>query len=384
MCNYKIRIRPTIFYGPAYLGSVFAFTGAMKAEFAFVRAGRTLILQDWYAENSLLNPSLYALMELYPLADLGFLRNFESTIPTRLRDRQISIYGTRMPRKALDDLESLIEIEAQIPWADYELVIANTAGYLRHLRREKISDTRYVVYQHDLLASLWRADTEHQNTQEAAALMRAQEIDLEFSGGINLTIAANYALRNSLASMLKAEIPLAYPLIDQNIFFPDTEAEAEYFVALDAAHLDKLIHLVSCISDKLVVFGNPKPDKLLRELKPENIFYTGPLSPTDQAYYLAGAKALICGEATELSHLPLAALKCGTPLIAHPTQGMSELLSDPDAGIELTTASTDEILAAIRHYRKAKPMREKIAASLDWLNQEYFLRRMRKALAKNV
>lgn len=356
----------------------------MSAKFAFVLPGRTLILQDWYAENSMLNPSLYALLELYPAADLGFLKNFETAIPANLRERQIHIYGARMPRKGLDNLESLVEIEAQIPWADYELVIANTAGYIRHLRREKISDTRFVVYQHDLLPSLWRADTQHQNTQEAAAHMRAQETDLEFGGGINLTIAANYALRNSLASMLKSDIPLAYPLVDQNIFFPDSEAEPEYFVALDTAHLDKLVHLVSCISDKLVIFGTPEPDKLLRELKPDNIFYTGALSLADQAYYLAGAKALICGEAVELNHLPLAALKCGVPLIAHPTQGMSEFLSDGETGIELTTASSDEILSAIRHYRNAKPMREKIAASVEWLNKEYFLRRMRKVLSKEV
>lgn len=347
-------------------------------------AGRTLILQDWYAEDSLLNPSLFALMELYPSAHLGFLKNFETSIPARIRDRQISIYGARLPRKGLESVESLVEIESQIPWADYDLVIANTSGYMRHLRREKIANTRFVVYQHDLLPSLWRADTQHQTTQEAAAHMRAQEIDLEFSGGINLTIAANYALRNSLASMLKTEIPLAYPLIDPNIFYPDTDAEAEYFVALDAAHLDKLVHLASCISDKLVIFGSPEPDKFLRELKPDNIFYTGALSLADQAYYLAGAKALICGEASELSHLPLAALKCGIPLIAHPTQGMSEFLSDGESGIELTNASSDEILHAIRHYRRAKPMRDKISASVDWLNQEYFLRRMRKALVKEV
>lgn len=344
--------------------------------------GRTLILQDWYAENDLLNPALFALAELFPQADIGFLKNFETTLPASLADRKLSIFAPRFTRKSLDDLGNLIEAEGQIPWQDYDLVVANTRGYLRHLRRTLTGNTRFIVYQHDLLPFLWRANPEALNTAAATELLNNQEIDLEFSGGINLTIAANFALKNTLSAMLRKDIPLAYPLIDQSLFFPDPGVAAEYFLATDAADVQKLVHLFACVSDKLVVLGESQPDKLLRELKPDNIFYTGKLGVYDQAYYIAGAKALICGETKSLSHLPVAALKAGIPLITHPSQGMQEFLADGETGVELETGTEDEILKQVRRYRNEKTDREKIAASVDWLNKEYFLRRMRKAFEK--
>lgn len=345
-------------------------------------SARTLILQDWYAENDLINPTLFALLELFPRADVGFLKNFENSLPMHLADKRVTFYAARLTRKALDNVETLIEAQAQIPWHDYDLVIANTRGYLRHLRRSLSGSTRFIVYQHDLLPFLWRADVEALNTAESAELLHAQEVDLEFAAGINLNIAANFALRNTLAAMLRRDVPLAYPLVDQSIFYPDTDVAAEYFLAMDTADLPKLVHLMSCVTDKLVVLGEAKPDKMLRELKPDNIYYTGKLSLADQAYYLAGARALICGETRRMSHLPLAALKTGIPIIAHPSQGMQEFLADEEIGAELTTGSEDEMLGYIRKYRKEKPQREKIAASVDWLNKEYFLRRMRKAFEK--
>lgn len=344
---------------------------------------RVLLLQDWFSTNDLINPSLYALLELYPDAHVGFLKNFETSLPQVLRDRHVEFYASRLSQRQLEDIGALIDAQARIPQNDYDLIISNTRGYLRHLRREKSISTRFVVYQHDLLPFLWRAEVEKLNVQRSAELMRAQELDLEFAAGIDLTIAANYALHRTLSSLMRKDVPLAYPLVDSDLFYPDDEAPPEYFVATDSVDSEMLIRLFSCISDKLVVLAEKKTDKLLKDLKPDNIFYAGKLSVADQAYYIAGAKAMICGETKALEHLPLAALKCGIPLIAHRTQGMSEFLSDGECGVELETGTTDEVLKHVRAYRTRKVERGKIAASVDWLNREYFLRRMRKALEKH-
>jgi len=61
---------------------------------------------------------------------------------------------------------------------------------------------------------------------------------------------------------------------------------------------------------------------------------------------------------------------------------MHEFLADGETGVELETGTEDEILKHVRRYRNEKTDREKIAASVDWLNKEYFLRRMRKAFEK--
>ncbi len=314
---------------------------------------------------------------------MGFLRNFETTLPQILRDRHVEFYASRLSERQLEDINALIEAQARIPQNDYELIISNTRGYLRHLRRERHPATRFVVYQHDLLPFLWRADIEELNVQKSAELLRAQELDIEFGAGIDLTIAANYALHRTLSSLMRKDVPLAYPLVDSDLFYPDSEDPPEYFVATDSVDSEMLIRLFSCLSDKLVVLAEKKTDKLLKDLKPDNIFHTGRISVADQAYYIAGAKAMICGETEALEHLPLAALKCGVPLIAHRTQGMTEFLSDGECGVELETGSSDEILKHIRRYRLLEPQREKIATSVDWLNREYFLRRMRKALDKH-
>ena len=348
-----------------------------------MNSARVLLLQDWFSANDLINPSLYALLDLYPDAHVGFLKNFETSLPQVLRDRHVEFYASRLSQRQLEDTGALIDAQARIPQTDYDLIISNTRGYLRHLRREKNASTRFVVYQHDLLPFLWRAEVEKLNVQKSAELMRAQELDLEFAAGIDLTIAANYALQRTLSSLMRKDVPLAYPLVDSDLFYPDAEAPPEYFVATDSVDSEMLIRLFSCISDKLVVLAEKKPDKLLKDLKPDNIFYTGKLSVADQAYYIAGAKAMVCGETKALEHLPLAALKCGIPLIAHRTQGMSEFLSDGECGVELETGTTDEVLKHVRAYRTRKVEREKIAASVDWLNREYFLRRMRKALEKD-
>ena len=347
-----------------------------------MKEAKVLLLQDWYAENDLLNPSFFALLELFPDAHVGFLKNYENSLPAQLSDRHVNFYAARLNSQKLEDLDTLITAQAQIPVGEYDLIISNTRGYLRHLRRERQTGTRFVVYQHDLLPFLWRADIEKLSVQKSAELLRAQELDLEFNAGIDLVIAANFSLHRTLVSLTKRHIPLAYPLIDHDLFFPDAEAPAEYFVAAEAIDLQKLIHLFSCVADKVVVLGEKKPDKLLRDLKPDNIYYTGRISIADQAYYLAGAKAFICGETLALTHLPLAALKSGIPVVAHRTQGMSEFLSDGECGAELETGTPDEILQYIRTYRNREAEREKISSSVDWLSREFFLRRMKKALEK--
>jgi len=341
---------------------------------------RTLILQDWFAEDDLLNPSLFALIDLYPNADLGFLKNFANSLPPQLRERRVEFYAARLTRKGLNNLDALITAATSIPWHDYDLVIANTRGYIKHLRREPSAATRFVVYQHDILPFLWRVAVDTLNDAETVELLKNQELDLEYARGADLTIAANFALKNTLAAMLRADVALAYPLIDSDIFFSDDAVEREYFLATDTIDIARLTHLFSCLTDKLVVLGDRRPDKFLRELNPDNIFFTGQLSLADQAYYLAGAHALLCGETRAISHLPLAALKMGVPVVAHPSQGMTELLADGECGVELETASNDELLAHIRRYRIHKDKRAKIATAVDWLNKEYFLRRMRKAL----
>ena len=343
-------------------------------------AERVLLLQDWYDENDLLNPSFFALLSQFPDAHVGFLKNFSTPLPEALAQRRTEFYAARLPRKGFDNLEALIKIQSEIPIADYDLVICNTRGYLRHLRREKDAHTRIIVYQHDLLPFLWRADTERLNTQKAAAPLRVQQRGPESAAGIDVIVAANFALKTTLAAMHRRTVPLAYPLVDSDLFFPDSEAEAEYFVATDSADLEALLHLFACVNDKLVVLGDYRQNKLFRELKPDNIFYAGNLPATEKAYYLAGAKAVFCGETRTLDHLPLAALKSGIPVIAHPTQGMHEFLVDEDIGAELETGSADELIRYIRFYRERMTDRAKIAGEVDWLNREYFLRRWRKVL----
>ncbi|HRP68739.1 MAG TPA: hypothetical protein PLY93_04345 [Turneriella sp.] len=345
---------------------------------------KTLILQDWYEENDLLNPSLFALIELLHEADVGFLQNFENKLPHELADRRVAFYGARLTRKNFDNLEELIALEEKIPWCDYDLVVCNTRGYLRHFRKGIDAKTRIIVYQHDLLAALWRINPKTLNEEETATLLLQQELDLEYAHGINLTIAANFALQKTLSAMFKKNVSLAYPLIDQTIFFPENNVMREYFVALDTVDRERLTRLFACMADKLIVFGEYKHDKLLRELKPDNIYYTGPLTLADQAYYLAGAKAFFCGETHSLSHLPLASLKMGIPLIAHPTQGMTEILEDSDTGVELESASEDELIRHIRHYRNAKESRTKISASVDWLNKESFVKRLKKSIERGI
>lgn len=357
------------------------FTAPLRGEAnTSVPDKRVLLLQDWYAENDLLNPSFFALLELFPQAEVGFLKNLERTVPPLLRDRRVQFFASRFTRRAFENIEELIAAEAQIPIADFDLIILNTRGYLKHLRREKSPTTRIVAYQHDLLPYLWRADIEALNAAKTAELLRQQEIDLEYSMGVDLTIAANYALRATLAALTRQKVPLAYPLVDSELFFPDSDAAPEYFLATDATDLSALVHLFSCVTDKLVVLGEEKPDKLLKELKPDNIFYTGKITNAEKAYYLGGARALILGETRELDHLGLAALKAGVPVIAHPTQGMHEFLHDTDLGHELRSGSAEEILYLVRNYRDRTPDRETITSGVDWLNREYFLRRMRKAL----
>lgn len=347
----------------------------------FVPEPRVLLLQDWYAENDLLNPSFFALLDIYPQADVGFLKNNERSVPQILRNRHVEFYASRFGKRTFENLDDLVMAEALIPIGEYDLVILNTRGYLKHLRREITPDTRIVAYQHDLLPFLWRVDVESLNATRTTELLRQQEIDLEYSAGINLTIAANYALRNTLSAMTRQKIPLAYPLVDNELFVPDSNAEAEYFMAADATDLPALIHLFACVADKLVVLGEERPDKLLKELKPDNIFFTGNIGNSEKAYYMGGAKAYILGETREIDHLALAALKSGIPIIAHPSQGMHEFLHDTELGHELKSGSVEEILYLVRQYRTRRPNRDKVSAGIDWLNREYFMRRMRKALA---
>ncbi|MCX7633068.1 MAG: hypothetical protein N2Z22_07040, partial [Turneriella sp.] len=271
--------------------------------------GRVLLLQDWFAEDDWLNPSLFALLELFPQAHVGFLRNNGNTLPRLLSERRTEFYAARVPAKKLQDLDTLLRIQTQIPIRDYDLVVCNTRGYLRHLRRERDLRTRIIVYQHDLLPFLWRVDTNTFSNEAASELLRRQELDLEYSAGIDTLVAANFALRDTLEAMHRRTVPLAYPLVDESLFYPDHSAQQEYFVASDATDLHVLLPLFACLKDTLVVLREARPVPLFRELVPDNILYTGKISTAEKAYYLGGARALICGAAHELDHLPLAALR---------------------------------------------------------------------------
>jgi len=340
---------------------------------------RTLLLQDWYEKNDLINASFFALAEIFADADIGFLKNFENTLPQELQRRKVAFYGARATRKSLDDFETLVSLEAKIPWQEYDLVLLNTRGYLKHLRTTK-EGPRVVAYQHDLLPPLWHTNIDDLDQSAAANLLRHQELDLEFASSVNLTIAANTALATRLKALFQKNVPMAYPLVDSDFFTPDIDATNEYFAVMPTEDIERTLALAACLVDKFVVMGETLAPKLFRELKPANIFYTGDLNLEDVAYYLAGAKALICGESRRVNHLPLAALKMGIPIIAHPTQGLGEILADGDAGFELITGGSDELLSKIRYYANRRHDHAGAMRTVEWLNKASFSRRIQKAI----
>ncbi|MFO1472003.1 MAG: hypothetical protein U1F27_13325 [Turneriella sp.] len=87
--------------------------------------------------------------------------------------------------------------------------------------------------------------------------MRAQELDLEFAAGIDLTIAAETmrcsgrCRRRSCAKTCRSPTRSSTATCST----PDAEAPPEYFVATDSVDSEMLIRLFSCISDKLVVLA---------------------------------------------------------------------------------------------------------------------------------
>ncbi|MFO1472005.1 MAG: hypothetical protein U1F27_13335 [Turneriella sp.] len=80
-----------------------------------MNSARVLLLQDWFSANDLINPSLYALLDLYPDAHVGFLKNFETSLPQVLRDRHVEFYASRLSQRQLEDIGALIDAQARIP-----------------------------------------------------------------------------------------------------------------------------------------------------------------------------------------------------------------------------------------------------------------------------
>jgi teichuronic acid biosynthesis glycosyltransferase TuaC len=136
-----------------------------------------------------------------------------------------------------------------------------------------------------------------------------------------------------------------------------------------------LAALANVADAMLLVVGQGPEEARLHQLADrlgvaERVRFLGTLAHEDLCDYYNAADAMVLASSREgMPNVVLESLACGTPVVAAPFDGVTELLDVPEAGEIAGERSSDAIAAAWRRLRDRAPQRadtRRHAASLDW------------------
>ena len=276
----------------------------------------------------------------------------------------------------------------------YNLVLCNTSGPMRWLKKEKGGSYLQIAYIHEPYPFI-HLDWETLSASKALGHFFSRfskddhqffrNEDLEFAKGIDVAITNSVRMKNILDKLYGIHSHVVYPSVSEHQFYFHPGNEQEYYLAEDyfdrGRGIKTIIDSFNYIKDRVIILEHDANITELQENARENISFVTSYSETHKARLLRNAKAVIIPQTGHFSILALEALNMGIPVICHKNSTAAELVTEEFNGTVYDTDNPDGLLPAIFRFEKWKLNRKKIADENDTFTRDGFRKKIKKLLA---
>jgi glycosyltransferase involved in cell wall biosynthesis len=146
--------------------------------------------------------------------------------------------------------------------------------------------------------------------------------------------------------------------------------------------LEDAIEASRSIGDDLVVVGHGPQLKLLPQVAPPNVRFTGWVDDAELRELYRSSRALICPSVEEFGIVMAEAQACGTPVIAPRAGGAIDIVHDAETGLLLDRIDPRSLAAAVRELDRHSCDPRACRASAERFSEQQFIARLDQVLAE--
>jgi glycosyltransferase involved in cell wall biosynthesis len=169
-------------------------------------------------------------------------------------------------------------------------------------------------------------------------------------------------------------------------FFTPARGERRHllFVARLVPHkrLEDVIEAFRSLNDQLVVVGYGPQLKLLSEVAPPNVRFTGWVDDAELRELYRSSRGLICPSVEEFGIVMAEAQACGTPVIAPRAGGALDIVRHGETGLLLGRIGSHPLAAAVRELDRHSFDPRACRASAERFSEQQFITRLDQVLAE--
>lgn len=180
-----------------------------------------------------------------------------------------------------------------------------------------------------------------------------RKIDVSHAKNPDYIIANSIFVKNWIKQRYNRDSIVIYPPVDLSKFELELNKD-NYYVAVGrlvtVKKFDILVKAFNILGEKLVIIGDGKKLKALKEIASSNIVFTGFLATTEINKYVSKAKAFMQPGVEGFGIATLEALACGTPVIAFGTGGVLETVINGKTGLFFYRQHENDIVKAVKNF----------------------------------
>ncbi|MEK7515055.1 MAG: glycosyltransferase [Patescibacteria group bacterium] len=174
--------------------------------------------------------------------------------------------------------------------------------------------------------------------------------------------------------------PVIYPPVRTDIFTPVPQPRRDYFLAVGRLvsykRFDVVVEAAQAAGAKLIVAGDGPERSRLERLARGAITFVGRVSDAELRDLYANAQALIFPQEEDFGIVPVEAMACGTPVIAHARGGATETILDGVTGTLVHEQSVEAFASAMHTFRGETYTQEACRKRAEQFSTGVFLSRI--------
>lgn len=358
---------------------------------------RVAVTHDWVISIGQREKMLERFSEIFPSAALFTLRADRSLLtPNQMRHRLFDA-GIGGYRRMWDYIEKFPKETAKFDFNHYELVITNSMGPFRWVKKEKREDAGgcfQVAYFYEAYPYLWEDDEKARQLgtfwskfdEEDRAAFR--ELDLEYARGIDLAVTHSEYMRDLIYKRYGVDSVVIPPSVEDHLFYPEDHTYGDYYAAVADSDIEcgieLLLNTFNFIKEKLVIIGRGRRHEEYRSQARNNITFINSADARERAHVMSKAKALIVTDNRRLVLSALEALRMGVPVIALPGSMAAEYVTAPRYGIVCEEDTVNGLMPAIFKFEESSYSRAEIAAYAAEFTRAAFRENFMRVLKENL
>ncbi len=303
-----------------------------------ITQARVAIVHDWLTGMRGGERCLEALCDLFPRADIFTLLHVKGSVSKTIEERRIQTSAIQTLPFAASRYRYYLPL---FPWAieqlkldGYDLILSSSHCVAKGVKPR--SQALHIAYLYTPMRYIWDMQEEYVGQGRMGPLSRIilramtprlRRWDVTVSARVEHFVAISHHVADRIRRRYGREAQVIYPPVETGRFHIADRTDDYYLVAGAMApykRIDLAIEAFNHLRRRLVIVGEGQESRRLRRLAGPTIEFVGWRPDSEVADLLSRCRALVFPGEEDFGILPVEAMACGKPVIAHGKGGVTE------------------------------------------------------------